>query len=161
MSSETQWSYFDKQRLPPWVRRRRQIGRAEVVPLDWQRRIDQALSTQWSGTFLSDVVDAFVWMCPDSFIPEIWTLWALSNGGVYVAPVDTQKHRVNRHDRAFDELVHADTAGLIATMLAANWHASLVARDFAPTDKIEKLSMNLKAFAQMHPDTSAIFSVLD
>ena len=145
------WKYYDKRDLPPWLRRRAPIGRLEVQPLDWKRKLATVIPPDWQQEFIHDVLAAFEWLCPEERAPDQWSLWELSNGGVFLAPVSPQRYRVIRSDRNFDEFVLAETVGLLSTLLAVNWRQSMP-EHIAAANWLVALERKLLAFKNVHPD---------
>ena len=160
MSEAREWQYFKKQELPVWLRRRVQIGRAAVPLLEWRQHLSTVLPDDWQYDFIYDVVTTFRWLCPPDPLPKVWSLLALSNGGLYLRPNTWLNYRAHRSDRNFDELVTADTIGLIATILAVNWRLSRL-MDSANYNRLAKLERRLTAFKNVHPEHVGIQAVID
>ena len=160
MPSRTPWKYFDKSLLPAYVRRRARVGRAEVSPLEWKDKLHGVLPDDWRQQFMHDVIKSFEWLCPEVVTPELWSLWALSNGGLYFAPCSHSKFRLNRPDRSFDELVSAEAAGLVATLFALSSRRSNLMEP-APARLLKTLDKSLMAFARVHPECAELFAVMD
>jgi len=128
--------------------------------LDWKWRLETVIPPAWQPNFIHDVLKAFRWLCPVEDIPDLWTLWELSNGGVFLAPVSPWKFRVNRSDRNFDELVQAETVGFLSTIFAVNWWLT-EPDNMATSNPVMGLYKQLLRFRWVHPESAAICAVMD
>jgi len=95
----------------------------------------------------------------ESYEGGYWQFYALSNDGFYMAIDSSKKIMVRQGSNYFEQLLSADTAGIIAC-LALN---DLVWKYEGEKDiyKLYELFEALRAYALEHEDSTAIFKAIN
>ena len=96
----------------------------------------------------------------ESYEGGYWQFYALSNDGFYMALDSSKKMMIRQGSNYFEQLLSADTAGIIACLYALN---DLVWKYEGEKDiyKLYELFEALRAYASEHEDGTAIFKVIN
>lgn len=155
----SEWIYFARAELKPWVRQRKPIGWS---PPD-QELIATAVADflEWTGS-----VDVLVTMAAQELawlanrrVDCSWAGIALSNGAAILVPEVDRDIHCHRPDRSFDACLSPVALGICTTVLV--WQRLAVpASPFAKTNTKTQLR-KLQSFAELHPEYAGIREVLD
>lgn len=160
---EREWTFYDKQALPPYARRRKPVGRRVVHQTEWQS-LAQTHAKVSAEKLLEHVAGALSWLCDkDSPLArplwEAWQLYETQNGGIYLMPLEEGPWRMTRSDRNFDETMSRDGAGLCASMLGI-WYFSRAPIFFMEPSRA-RLLRRLAHYRDVHPEGREVRAVLD
>ncbi len=155
----SEWIYFARAELKPWVRQRKPIG--------WWPS-DPALIPTAGADFLEwpGSVDVLVTMAAQELawlanwrVDCSWTGIALSNEAAILVPEVDRNIRCQRPDRSFDACLSPMALGICSTVFVLQ-RLAVQASPFARTNTKAQLR-KLQSFAELHPEYDGIREVLD
>ena len=154
-----QWTYYPRESLAPYQRRRQPIGRQLVEPNDLVWLLETIMQSPLPTDILLIIANNELAWITDGRVKTIdWLGVKLSNGSGYLMPGLLEPIRAHRSDRHFDEQISPDGAGLCVTILTMQ--AVQNREDPFPKDRRQAFK-RLFAFVEQHPDCRAIRAVLD
>lgn len=117
------------------------------------------LPKKCGNNFLLVEQTIYFWMkrlCPE-YRGGYWAFYDLSNGGWFMKP-DMDKCHMIWADNLFNEVLAAETAGIVATLYGLN---TAIDWGYAPTGQLMDSYWKLRDFAYEHADGAIIAAAID
>lgn len=134
-------------------------SRVEAIPVRDENRIH--FWPQHFGTVPQWILlepKTFSWLdrlCAD-YHGDFWAFYTLPNGGAFMVPETVRDYMLFNELNGNRATVSREAAGIVACLMTYSHHASLTEND----DMIAHF-YRLREFALQHPESQAIFSLID